>query len=149
MNIILRAAALILFGALAYGQASIVFRVTEVDGTVHVAKISGQPAAAGLEILKAWMATQQVCTPVPAVPEVRNEQGEVTTPGVPATQNCVPKYANPAEVPKANTIAILEQLIDNGFTSSATKADSDEISAKVAALKAKRKALLDAAKAEK
>lgn len=140
---------LILTAAALCAQASIVIRVTEVDGTLHVAKITGQPAAAGLEILKAWMATQQVCTPVPAVQEVRDVDGNVTTPGVPASQNCVPKYANPAEVPKASTIAILEQLIDRGYTSSATKADTDEIAAKTAALKAKRKALLDAAKGEK
>lgn len=114
---------LILASLVAFAQPKIVIEVTQADGTVNRAKITGTPAAAGLESLNAWLATQK-------------------------NDDHTPKYANAAELTKHHLIALLEQLVA-AFPSSATAADVAEIKAKEAALAAKRKALFDAARAEK
>ena len=114
---------LILAAAALAAQPKIVIEVTDAQGTVHRAKITGAPAAAGLESLNAWIATQ------------KNEDQS-------------PKYANAAEVTKMHLISLLEQVV-GAFPSSATAADVAEIQAKQAALAAKRKAMFDAARAEK
>lgn len=51
---------LTLLAVAAYGQ-SIVIRVTQADGTVEVAKVSGIPAAAAIDTLQQFMATQKTC----------------------------------------------------------------------------------------
>lgn len=112
----------------AYGQ-SIVIRVTQADGTVEVAKVSGIPAAAAIDTLQQFMATQKVC--------------DTATPPV-----CTASYPTVADLLKSHSLALLAQLAPQ-FPSAATKADVAEIQSKVAALEAKRKALFDAAKAEK
>lgn len=115
---------LLLFASLAcFAQPKIIIEVTNADGTVSRAKITGAPAAAGLESLNAWLATQQ-------------------------NEDKTPKFANAADLTKQHLIALLEQLVA-AFPSSATAADVAEIKAKEAALAAKRKALFDAARAEK
>lgn len=114
---------LILASLAAFAQPKIVIEVTDAQGTLHRARITGTPAAAGLESLNAWLATQ------------KNEDQS-------------PKYANAAELTKFHLIALLEQLVA-AFPSSATAADVAEIKAKEAALAAKRRALFDAARAEK
>ena len=110
-------------------KAKIVINVTDGSGVVTTAKITGIPASAGLDTLKQWMATQVVC--------------DAATPPV-----CTPKYASPAEATREFIIAPIEQLAPK-FPSAVSKADVDEIDAKIAALQAKRKALFDAARGEK
>lgn len=115
---------LLIFASLSvFAQPKIVIEVTNADGSISQAKITGAPAAAGLESLNAWLATQ------------KNDNGTA-------------KYANAAELTKHHLIALLEQLVA-AFPSSATAADVAEIKAKEAALAAKRKALFDAARAER
>lgn len=110
-------------------KASIVIRVTDDAGTLYVAKITGAPASAGLEVLSKWMATQTAC--------------DAAKPPV-----CSPKYPNAAEVVKSLTLDTTEKLAKQ-YPSSQTEADVAEITAKIAALEAKRKALFDAARSEK
>jgi hypothetical protein len=115
----------------AYGQTpkeSIIIRVTDSAGVLTTAKITGVPAAAGLDTLTQFLATQVDCAGTPQV--------------------CTPRYENAADLVKKHLIRLLEEIAPK-FPSAATKADVDEITAKIAALKAKRKALFDAAKWEK
>lgn len=131
MTTILRAAALLIFALALAAQpkAKIVINVTDDAGNVVSAKITGAAASAGLDSLTQWMATQTTC--------------DTATP--PA---CTPKYANAAELTKAHLISLLESIVSQ-FPSAATTADVAELVAKKAALEAKRKALFDAARAEK
>lgn len=123
--------------AFAQDQSRLRIIVTMPDGTEHTARITGAPAAAGLDILTQWMATQQACTTAPPVD------------GVAQQPVCVAKYANPAELVKALVLDTAESLAGQGFVSAALKADADELKAKKAALEAKRKAAFAAARAEK
>ena len=107
-------------------MAKIQVEVTLEDGTKQVAKISGIPASAGLDSLEQFLATQ-----VDVV-------GEVS----------VPRYTDVADLVKKHVIKLLQEIAPK-FPSAQTKADVDEIEAKIAALEAKRKALFDAALAEK
>lgn len=131
----------------AFAQTSLVIRVMD-NGQESVARVSGQAAIQGLDILKQWMATQQICTPVAEVPAERDGDGNVTKPGTPAGQNCAPKFANPAELVKSLTLDTAQQLAPQ-YPSAALKADVEEAKAKAAIVEAKRKALFDAARAEK
>ena len=110
-------------------KASIVIRVTDDAGNLTTAKITGNAASAGLDSLTQWMATQTTC--------------DSATPPV-----CTPKYANAAELTKAHLISLLESIVSQ-YPSSATQAEVAELVAKKAALDAKRKALFEAARAEK
>lgn len=138
--------ALFLIASAAFAQTSLVIRVTD-NGQESIAKVSGPAAVAGLDVLKQWMATQTICAPVPEVPAVITG-GKVTTTAVPASQSCVPKYANPAELVKALTLNTAEQLAPQ-YPSAALMADVNEAKAKQAIVDAKRKAAFDAARAEK
>lgn len=109
-------------------KESIVIRVTDSDGVLTTAKITGVPAAAGLDTLTQFLATQVDCTGTPQV--------------------CTPRYENAADLVKKHLIRLLEEIALK-FPSAATKADVDEIDAKIAALAAKRKQLFDAARGEK
>jgi hypothetical protein len=122
--------------------------VTMPDGTEHIARISGAPAAAGMDVLRQWLATQQVCTPIAEVPAERDANGNVTKPGTPPGQSCIPKYSNPAEFIKALVLDTAESLAPQ-FPSAGLKPDVDDIKARQAALEAKRKAAFAAARAEK
>lgn len=106
-------------------MAKIQIEITLEDGTKQVAKISGPPATAGLDSLTQFMATQV----------------EVVD-GVSA-----PKYADAADFFKRNVVSILKEIAPR-FPSAQTKADVDEIEAKIAALQSKRDALFAAALAE-
>jgi hypothetical protein len=118
------------FAALAFAQtkAKIVINVTDESGVVTSAKITGVPASAGLDTLTQFLATQVDCTGQPQV--------------------CTPRYDNAADLVKKHLIKLLEEIAPK-FPSAQTKADVDEIDAKIAALAAKRKQLFDAARGEK
>lgn len=117
---------------LAQDQSALHITVIMPDGTEHTAKVTGAPAAAGLDVLMQWLAKQRVCVPstVPDVPTV-----------------CTLQYPNLAQAIKALVIDKAEEQAPK-FPSSALKADADEIAAKQAALEAKRKAAFAAARAE-
>jgi hypothetical protein len=110
-------------------KAKIVINVTDDAGVVYTSKITGVPASAGLDTLTQWMATQTTC--------------DTAQPPV-----CTPKYANAAEFVKALLLSTVEPLVGK-YPSAQTTADVAEITAKIAALEAKRKALFDAARGEK
>jgi len=92
------------------------------------AKITGAPAAAGLDTLTQFLATQVDCAGTPQV--------------------CTARYEHAADLVKKHLIKLLEEIAPK-FPSAQTKADVDEIDAKIAALAAKRRALFDAARSEK
>jgi len=107
-------------------MAKIQIEITLEDGTKQVAKISGVPASAGLDSLTQFLATQ-----------VDNVAGVST-----------PRYTDVADLVKKHVIRLLREIAPK-FPSEQTKADVDEIAAKIAALEAKRTALFEAALAEK
>jgi hypothetical protein len=108
-------------------KESIVIRVTDSAGVLTIAKITGVPAAAGLDTLTQFLATQVDCTGTPQI--------------------CTPRYAGAADLVKKRLIAFLEEIAPK-FPSAQTAADVAEIDARIAALALKRKQLFDAAKAE-
>jgi hypothetical protein len=109
-------------------KESIVIRVTDSAGVLTTAKITGAPAAAGLDTLTQFLATQVDCAGTPQV--------------------CTPRYTDAADLVKKHLVKLLEEIAPK-FPSAQTKADVDDIDAKIAALAAKRKALFDAARSEK
>lgn len=121
---------------LAQDQSRLRIIVTMPDGTEHVARITGAPAAQGMDVLRQWMAKQETCT----TPEPVN--------GVAQQPVCTPRFANPAELIKSLVLDTAERLAPE-YPSAALKADVDDIKARRAALEAKRKAAFDAARAEK
>jgi hypothetical protein len=125
----------LLVAGLGLAQNSITIRVVK-NGVATEAKISGAPAAAGIEVVEKWMVTQQVCTTAPPVD------------GVAQQPVCTPKYASVAETGKEFILGQVERLSEQ-FPSSALTADIDEAKAKAAIVAAKRKALFEAARAEK
>lgn len=136
-----------LLAGLGLAQTSVVIRVTD-NGVETVAKTSGAPAAQGLSVLKAWMATQTVCTTIPEVPATVDSKGVIVTPAVPSSQSCVPKYADVAQLIKALTLDTAEQLAPQ-FPSAALKPLVDAEEAAKSATIAARKAAFAAARAEK
>lgn len=140
------------FAGLGLAQNSIFIRVTK-GGVESVAKVSGPAAAAGIEVLEKWMATQTVCFVkpfTPGTPAVIVDAVE-TVPavaGIPSSQTCTQKYAHVADWAKEVILATTETLAPL-YPSAALKADVDDVAARQAALEAKRKALFDAARAEK
>jgi len=114
---------------LAQDQSRLVIRLTNPDGTVSEARISGKPAAQGFDVLRQWLATQQNC---------------------PTPDTCTPKYANGAEFVKELVLGSVESIARQGnFVSSELAAEAADIRARVAAFEAKRKAAFEAARAEK
>jgi hypothetical protein len=136
----------LLLAGLGLAQTSLVIRVTDA-GVESIAKVSGPAAVAGLDVLKQWMATQTICTPVPKVPAVDGD-ADVTTAAIPASRDCKPKYSNPAELIKTLTLDTAEQLAPQ-YPPALLRADVDEAKAKQAIVEAKRKAAFAAARAEK
>lgn len=116
----------LLFAGFGLAQTSVVIRVTE-GGVESVAKVSGVPAVAALDVLRQWMATQSVCD---------------------TAQDCKAKYANLAELVKALTLDTAEQLAPQ-YPSALLKADVEEAKAKQASIEAKRRAAFAAARSEK
>ena len=114
---------------LAQDQSRLRIIVTMPDGTEHVARITGAPAAAGMDVLRQWLQTQQTCTTDP-------------------TPVCTPKYSNPAEFIKNLVLDTAEQFAPQ-YPSAALKPDVDDLKARQAALEARRKAAFAAARAEK
>ena len=106
--------------------------VTMPDGTEHAARITGAPAAAGMDVLRQWLATQTACT---------TEAGQEPV--------CAPRFTNPAEFIKSLVLDTAERLAEQGFVSAQLKAEADELKARRDALEAKRKAAFAAARAEK
>lgn len=140
------------FAGFGLAQNSIVINVVK-DGVKTSSKVSGPAAAAGIEVLEKWMATQTVCVVVPFLPGTPATvvDGVETAPavaGVPASQTCTPKFANVADWGKELILATTETLASQ-YPSSALKADVDDVAARQAAVEAKRKALFAAARAEK
>ena len=109
-------------------MAKLQFEITDDLGVKTIAKISGAPATAGLDSLTQFLATQVDVVGNPPV--------------------SVPRYTDAADLLKRHVIKLLQEIAPK-FPSATTKADADEITAKIAALEAKRKALFDAALAEK
>ena len=109
-------------------MAKFQIEVTDDLGVKVTAKITGTPASAGLDSLTQFLATQFDMSGTPPV--------------------SVPRYTDAADLVKKKLIALLQEIAPK-FPSSQTIADVAEINAKQAALDAKRKALFDAALAEK
>lgn len=129
-------------------MANITFTIKEDDNKTYTAKVTGAAASAGLDTVKQFMATQFAEVVTPGIPAVLDVDGNIVTPEVPAITTRHPKWENPSEFFKSNAIDVLERLAPQ-FPSAATKADADEIDAKIAALQAKRAALFAAARSEK
>ncbi len=126
---------LLIAASACFAQNSITVRVVK-NGVAQTATITGVPAAAGIEVVEKWMATQQTCTTAPPVEGVAQEPV------------CVPKFTSVAETGKEFIVGTVERLSES-FPSSALVVDIDEAKAKAAIVSAKRKALFDAARAEK
>ena len=107
-------------------MAKIDITVTDDRGVKVTAKITGAAASAGLDTLTQFLATQ-----VDVVDSIT-----------------VPRYTDAADYVKKRYVKDIQQLTPQ-FPSAATKADVLEIETKIAALQAKRDALLAAALAEK
>lgn len=107
-------------------MAKIQIEVTDDAGIKTISKISGIPASAGLDSLEQFLATQ-----TDIVDNI-----------------VVPRYDNVADLVKKHVIKLLREIAPK-FPSAQTKADVDEIEAKIAALAAKREALFNAALEEK
>lgn len=120
---------LLALGLHAQPKAKIVINVTDDAGNVTQAKVTGVAASAGLDSLGQWMVTQKVCTT--ANPPV-----------------CTPKFADTADFVKQLLLDTAAQIAPQ-FPSTATKALQADIDTKKAQLEAARKALFDAARAEK
>jgi hypothetical protein len=128
---------LILAGlGLAQDQSRLRIIVTMPDGTEHIARVTNAPAAAGMDVLRQWMATQTVCTTAPPVDGVAQEPV------------CVPKFANPAEFIKSLVLDTAERLAPQ-YPSAALKPLVDAAKAEAAKVEAARKAAFDAARSEK
>lgn len=130
-------------------KAELTVRAVKEDGTVFVARITGPIAAQGQQIAEAFMATQTECKPVAAVPEVRNEAGEVTTPAVPASQTCTPMYTDIADFGLKHLFNVVRDLSNRGFTSAALDAEEKDVAARTKALAAKKEDFFKEARKKK
>jgi hypothetical protein len=141
--------ALILAAAASFGQdqSKVEFGVTLANGTKLVESISGPPAAAGIETVSLWMATQTECKTVAEVPAETDADGNVTKPGKPAGQECKPRYNSVADALKHMVVNSALALAQQ-FPSKALQPDIVELRQKMAAIEAKRKALAEAALAQ-
>ena len=118
---------------LAQDQSALHITVTMPDGTEHTAKVTGAPAAAGLDVLTQWLATQQTCVP--------SASGNTTS-------VCTPKYPDLAEMVKALVLDTAESLAPK-FPSAALAPLVEQARLAVAAVNTARAAAFAAAKAEK
>jgi hypothetical protein len=135
-----------ILAAAAFGQdqSKVEITITLANGTKLVESISGPPAAAGIETVGLWMATQTKCKTVAEVPAERDAEGNITKPGTPGGQECKPKYDSVADALKHMVVNSALALAQQ-FPSKALQADIVELRQKMAAIEAKRKALADAA----
>lgn len=136
----------LMFAAAAFGQdqSRVDITITLANGTKLVESISGPPAAAGIETVSLWMATQTECKTVAEVPAERDAEGNVTKPGTPGGQECKPKYDSVADALRHMVVNQALALAQQ-FPSKALQADIAELRQKMAAIEAKRKALAEAA----
>ena len=133
--------------AFAQDQSRVEITITLANGTKLVESISGPPAAAGIETVGLWMATQTECKTVAEIPAERDAEGNVTKPGTPGGQQCKPKYDSVADALKHMVVNQALALAQQ-FPSKALQADIVELRQKIAAIEAKRKALAEAALAQ-
>ena len=135
-----------ILAAAAFGQdqSKVEITITLANGTKLVESISGPPAAAGIETVGLWMATQTECRTVAEIPAERDAEGNITKPGTPGGQQCKPKYDSVADALKHMVVNQALALAQQ-FPSKALQADIVELRQKVAAIEAKRKALAEAA----
>ena len=130
--------------AFAQDQSKVEITITLPNGTKLTESISGPPAAAGIETVSLWMATQTECRTVAEVPAERDAEGNVTKPGKPSGQECKPKYDSVADALKHMVVNSALALAQQ-FPSKALQADILALRQKMAAIEAKRKALAEAA----
>ena len=130
--------------AFAQDQSRVEITITLANGSKLVESISGPPAAAGIETVSLWMATQTECRTVAEVPAETDADGNVTKPGKPAGQECKPKYDSVADALKHMVVNSALALAQQ-FPSKALQADIAALRAQMAAIEAKRKALAEAA----
>ena len=138
-----------ILAAAAFGQdqSRVEITITLANGTKLVESISGPPAAAGIETVGLWMATQTECRTVAEIPAERDADGNITKPGTPGGQQCKPKYDSVADALKHMVVNQALSLAQQ-FPSKALQADIVELRQKMAAIEAKRKALAEAALAQ-
>ena len=130
--------------AFAQDQSKVEITITLANGTKLVESISGPPAAAGIETVGLWMATQTECRTVAEVPAETDADGNVTKPGKPAGQECKPKYDSVADALKHMVVNSALSLAQQ-FPSKALQADILALRQQMAAIEAKRKALAEEA----
>ena len=135
------------FAGLGLAQNSMVITVVK-DGVESVSKVSGPAAAAGIEVLEKYMATQKVCVVTPGKPAEFDTQNNLLTPGVARSEECTAKFADVSQFAKEIVLAKTEELAPQ-FPSAALAADVAEVKAAQDVVDSKRKALFDAARAEK
>lgn len=138
-----------ILAAAAFGQdqSKVEITITLPNGEKLTESISGAPAAAGIDTLSQWMATQTECRPVAEVPAEKDADGNVTKPGKPAGQECKPKYDSVADAVR-HMIVNQALALAQQFPSKALQPDIAELRNKMAAIEAKRKALAEAALAQ-
>ena len=132
------------FAAFGQDQSRVEITITLANGSKLVESISGAPAAAGIETVGLWMATQTDCKTVAEIPAERDADGNITKPGTPGGQECKPKYDSVADALKHMVVNQALSLAQQ-FPSKALQADIVELRQKIAAIEAKRKALAEAA----
>jgi len=135
------------FAGLGLAQNSIVINVVK-EGVKTSSKVSGPAAAAGIEVLEKFMATQKVCVVTPGKPAEFDTENNLIAPGVARSVSCTPKFADVSEFVKEILIDKTEQLASQ-FPSAALAADVAQAKAAQDVVDFKRKALFDAARAEK
>ena len=113
-------------------MAQITITVTDDAGVAVSAQIAGIAVTEGLASMRRWMETQRVLVP-PAVP---------VDPPIPEPV-FAPMYANEAQMVLSHTAKLLHVLIEES-PDAVTKAELEDITARAAAVAAKRKLLLDA-----
>ena len=138
-----------ILAAAAFGQdqSKVEITITLANGTKLVESISGAPAAAGIETVSLWMATQTECRTVAEIPAERDAEGNITKPGKPGGQECKPKYDSVADALKHMVVNQALSLAQQ-FPSKALQADIAELRQKAAVIEAKRNALAQAALAQ-
>lgn len=138
--------ALILAAAASFGQdqSKVEITITLPNGTKLVESISGAPAAAGIDTLSQWMATQTECRTVAEIPAEKDADGNIVKPGKPGGQECKPKYESVADAVRHMIVNQALSLAQQ-FPSKALQADILALRQQMAAIEAKRKALAEAA----
>ncbi len=132
------------FAAFGQDQSKVEITITLPNGTKLVESISGAPAAAGIDTLSQWMATQTECRTVAEIPAEKDADGNIVKPGKPGGQECKPKYESVADAVRHMIVNQALSLAQQ-FPSKALQADILALRQQMAAIEAKRKALAEAA----